>query len=77
MVFILENYFVWGLIFGLVVQPILDGFTSLILSFFEMVKSYLALKITANNQKMQQTSTTSTHVIGFATGEEVEEEYDI
>ncbi len=69
--------FILGMIFCLVVQPLLDGFTSLILSLFEMIKSYLAITISKNNQKIQCNAPSSTHAIGFQyTGEEDDEEYD-
>ena len=68
--------FIIGLIFGLSIQPLLDGFTSLVLSFFEMIKSYFARVIAANNQKIQELSIDAPrHAIGFAIGEEVED-YD-
>lgn len=68
--------FILGLIFGLFIQPLLDGFTSLILSFFEMIKGYFALKIAQNNQKIQNLSTDAPthHTIGFALREEVEDD---
>ena len=65
--------FIFGLIFGLVMTPVLDGITSLMLSFFEMIKSYFACVIARNNQKVQELSIdTPKHAIGFAIGEEVE-----
>ena len=68
--------FIIGLIFGLSIQPLLDGFTSLVLSFFEMITSYFARVIAANNQKIQELSIDAPrHAIGFAIGEEVED-YD-
>lgn len=68
--------FVMGLFFGIVMLPLLNGFTSLVLSFFEMIKSYFARIIAENNQKIQELSIdTPKHAIGFAIGEEVED-YD-
>ena len=65
-----------GLIFGVSVLPLLDSFTSLVLSFFEMIKSYFARIIATNNQKIQELSIdTPKHAIGFAIGEELED-YD-
>ena len=65
--------FVFGLIFGLVMTPVLDGITSLILSFFEMIKSYFALKIATHNQLIEDLSAeTPIRKIGFDLGEEVE-----
>jgi hypothetical protein len=63
-----------GLIFGIAMLPLLDGFTSLVLSFFEMIKSYFALKIANNNQKIQELSADPPkHIIGFDLRGEVEE----
>ena len=65
-----------GLVFGIVMLPLLDGFTSLVLSFFEMIKSYFARIIATNNQKIQELSIDAPkHVIGFTIGEEAED-YD-
>ena len=68
--------FVLGMIFCMVIQPLCDGFTSLILSFFEMIKSYFAIIISKNNQKIQCNAPSSVHAIGFQYTEEEEEEYD-
>lgn len=68
--------FILGLVFGLVIQPLLDGFTSLILSFFEMIKGYFALKIAQHNQKIHELSIDQPQTqrpIGFLAGEEVED----
>ena len=68
--------FIMGLIFGIAMLPLLDGFTSFVLSFFEMIKSYFAIIIAKNNQKIQDLSIDAPkHAIGFAIGEEVED-YD-
>lgn len=68
--------FILGLIFGLVIQPLLDGFTSLLLSLFETIKSYFAVKISTNNQKMAKLNDDSPkHAIGFVVPGE-EEYYD-
>ena len=68
--------FIMGLVFGIAMLPLLDGFTSLVLSFFEMIKSYFARVIAKNNQKIQELSIdTPKHAIGFSIGEEVED-YD-
>lgn len=68
--------FIMGLVFGVSILPLLDSFTSLILSFFEMIKSYFACVIARNNQKVQELSIDAPqHAIGFAIGEEVED-YD-
>ena len=68
--------FIMGLVFGISVLPLLDSFTSLVLSFFEMIKSYFAFVIARNNQKIQELSIDAPqHAIGFTIGEEVED-YD-
>ena len=65
--------FIMGLVFGIVILPLLDGFTSLVLSFFEMIKSYFACVIATNNQKIQELSIDAPkHATGFAIEEEVE-----
>ena len=70
--------FIMGLVFGIVILPLLDGFTSLVLSFFEMIKSYFALKIAKNNQKIQEVSSEPQRMIGFnLSGEEEEIDDDL
>lgn len=69
--------FILGMIFVLVAQPLLDGFTSIILSFFEMIKSYMAVVINKNNQKIEGDEG-STNLIGFQyTAEEENFEDDV
>jgi len=74
----LEN-FILGLIFVLVVIPTLDGFTTLIVSFMEMIKSWFAVIIAKNNQKIQNLSAPDIpqRAIGFTIGEEVEDDNDL
>lgn len=64
------------MIFIILAQPLLDGLTSLILSFFEMIKSYFAVKIAKSNQKIQEVSVEPKHVIGFTISDEEEVETD-
>lgn len=72
----MENFII-GLIFGLSIQPLLDGFTSLVMSFFEMIKSYFAIKIATNDKKITDLSSeVKKNIIGFSAGEEVDD-YDI
>lgn len=68
--------FLLGIVFGCVFLPILDSFTSLIISFFEMLKSYIGVKIVKNNQKTITDETPVKQEIGFAYREEVEN-YDL
>ena len=67
--------FILGVVFCLLVQPFLDGFTSLILSFFEMIKSYFAIIISKNNQKIQSNVPEPLQAIGFQYSGE-EEDFD-
>ena len=48
------------------VQPLLDGLLALILSYFELLKSKIAVKIGNNNKKLEGSS----HVIGFQVPDE-------
>ena len=70
------HYFILGMVFIILVQPLLDGLTSLILSFFEMIKSYFAIKIAKSNQKIQEASAEPKYAIGFAVDVEEEVEDD-
>ena len=58
----------------------MDGATTLILSFFEMIKSYIIVKTAKNNHEINKFSagtSTQTHAIGFmANYDEETEEYD-
>ena len=71
--------FIFGLVFGLVIQPLLDSFTSLVIAWVEAVKSKCGLTIAINNQKIED-SISEPHMatIGFdmSGGEEVEDEDD-
>lgn len=68
--------FILGVIFVLVVIPTLDVLTSFIVSFIEMIKSWFAIVIAKNNQKIQDLSAPDIpqRAIGFAIGEEGEED---
>ena len=48
------------------VQPFLDGLLALILSYFELLKSKIAVKIGNNNKKLEGSS----HAIGFQVSDE-------
>lgn len=67
--------FILGIIFVLVVIPTLDVLTSFIVSFIEMIKSWFAIVIAKNNQKIQDLSAPDIpqRAIGFAIEEEVDE----
>lgn len=61
------NNFIFGILFALVIIPIADGITSLILSFFEMIKSYISVKIAKCNQKIQNSVVQDDkRIIGFS-----------
>ena len=68
--------FILGIIFILVVIPTLDVLTSFIVSFIEMIKSWFAIVIAKNNQKIQDLSAPDIpqRAIGFAIEEEVDED---
>lgn len=68
--------FILGLICVLVIIPVLDGITSLFVSLIEMIKSWFAVIIAKNNQKIQDLSAPDIpqRVIGFSVGEEGEED---
>lgn len=68
------EFFILGIVFALVIVPLLDGITSLLLSVIEMLKSYVVPIITKNNQIIQPEDT---RVIGFvAPSDDEEEEYE-
>lgn len=62
-----------GLIIGFVCLPLINGLLSVILSFFEVLKSYCGVIINRNQQKMIETGEKMPQ-IGFAIEEE--EDYD-
>ena len=65
--------FIFGLLFGLMALPIIDSLTTIIITFFEMIKSYVAVTIARNNQKIEEVSTRPQRQIGFVLPEEEEE----
>ena len=54
--------------------PIADGLTGVMLTFLEMLKSFMSVVIMRNNHKIQNPEEETHHPIGFITEEEVEEE---
>jgi divalent metal cation (Fe/Co/Zn/Cd) transporter len=68
--------FILGIIFVLVAIPTLDALTSFIVSFMEMIKSWFAIVIAKNNQKIQDLSAPDIpqRAIGFAIEEGVDED---
>lgn len=68
--------FILGIIFILVVQPILDGITSLFLTWLENLKTGLGVKIAEKGQQIDLlTANEPQCAIGFAVPDE--EEYEI
>ena len=65
--------FFLGFLFSLLVQPIAEGLSALVLTFFELIKSHWAITINKNNQLIHG-GKESVHAIGFCAPDE--EEYD-
>ena len=65
--------FILGIIFIVMVIPIGESITSLILTFIEALKSELGAWIAKNNQKLERDSAQPQRLIGFAISEEEEE----
>ena len=58
-------------------MPVLSGMADLVLSFLEAVKSYFALTIAGNNNKIQAlTDKSPQRAIGFVVNSKEEEEED-
>lgn len=69
----MEN-FLFGLIFAIVLLPLFDSLTTLVLSFFEMIKSFFARVINHNNKINGLEDNIVKNKIGFSIEEEVEED---
>ena len=65
-------YFLLGMLFIAFVQPLVDGLLALILPYFELLKSKIAVGIGNNNKKLEGSS----HAIGFHVPDPQEEEED-
>ena len=70
--------FILGFVFALMVQPIAEGITNVILTLFELLKSNMAIKINKNNQQISGGGGERTHAIGFSVADcvDYEEEDD-
>ena len=69
--------FILGIIFSIMILPVLEGITTLLLTFLEMLKGKLGIIITLNNQRMEESCNKPTRQIGFAAFlEEEGEEYE-
>lgn len=68
-------YFICGIVFVVLIMPILQGFSDFIYTKFEVYKSNMSVKITENNFKISKLNMElepqSTHAIGF----HVEDDY--
>ena len=65
--------FILGIIFVIMIIPIAERITQVILTLFELWKSNIAIKITKNNEILEPKST---HIIGFCAPPEEEEDED-
>jgi hypothetical protein len=70
------NNFIFGLFFCIFALPVLEGLTSLVLTFFEAIKSTLGIWIAHNNCVIEKETPQSQRVIGFSVSEEEEVEDD-
>jgi hypothetical protein len=78
-VIIIFEYFVLGMLFTSFVFPLCDGILSLLLTFIEMLKGYLSVKITKMNCQIQKATEPEADVkrkIGFVLPEN-EEDVDV
>ena len=60
--------FLLGILFILMIVPIIENLTSLLLTAIEVAKGYLSIKVTQYNLKLQKMSTeeaTNCQTIGF------------
>ena len=60
--------FILGIIFAIVILPILDGLTGVILSWFELLKTYFGVRITKLGQSIHEPEVKCQ--IGFSAKEE-------
>jgi hypothetical protein len=64
--------FIIGIIFAICVIPILDGLIGVILSWFELLKTCLGVKMAKLSQEIHEPEVK--HQIGFVVEEETEED---
>lgn len=74
-------YFIGGIIFITILSPILEAFGNIVLTFIEMIKGKMAIKIAEYNYQISQIGEEpqqDLHVIGFSApmGEEDYDEED-
>lgn len=69
--------FILGILFIMVAQPIIDGITSLFLTWVEDIKTAVGVRIAEKGQQIDALSATEPqYAIGFAVPEEEEYEDD-
>lgn len=69
-------YFIAGMLFATLIMPFLDGLLSLFLTWIEVIKGKMTLKISKYNYQISQIGDESIqdkHIIGFITKEEEDE----
>lgn len=64
--------FILGIVFAICVIPILDGLIGVILSWFELLKTYFGVKIAKLSQGLHEPEIK--HQIGFMVEEETEDD---
>lgn len=64
--------FILGIVFAICIIPILDGLIGVILSWFELLKTHLGVKITKLSKELHEPEIK--HQIGFIVEEEPEED---
>ena len=73
-------YFIAGILFYIVVQPLLESFTELVQVKLEAVKAKYAVQVTKMNKEVRDLQKPeeeiSTHVIGFRMPDDEEEELE-
>lgn len=73
-------YFILGILFIVCFYPIIDSITGIIITFLELIKSTITLKITQINYQIQslidseENAPSKNHAIGFTASFEQEEE---
>ena len=68
--------FILGIIFAILIMPILDGIANIILTFFEVLKSKMSTIIIKHNQAIQNQEDIIQRPIGFITPKEEEGDTD-
>ena len=70
--------FIYGFLFAFFITPILDSFGSVIMTFFEMIKGNMAVKVAEYNNQISLIGEepTNSYVIGFQAPDPEEDEYE-